>query len=425
MRGTDAPESSPDLTELESSVDEFVAPSRSRGSKTRLVAFCVVGALLLSGVVAYGFTHTSRWIRRGPPITVSGWAPYWQTDSALQSFNDNSALFSDVSMFGYSTNAADSVMPYDAMDPNAPLVFRRDARAAGVRFLASIVDATKPREMAAILANATTRTSHVRTIAAFVADGGFDGVDLDYENFAFNDGKETWDATRPNWVAFLGELAAVLHADGKTLTVSVPPVYDDKRTADSGYWVYDYAAMGQIVDHIRIMAYDFSTGEPGPIAPIDWVTQLVKAARSMVPSDRLMLGIPVYGYDWVVGTEGTCPVDNKPRRQNLSTKSAAELAASKGIVAQWDVARAERSFSYTEQATGVDATGAPATCTVNRTVWYADAQAVYERAWVAERQDLAGISLWSLGSDDSSVWEGIVAARADVAEWPLPTKATN
>lgn len=428
MKGTDGAPSSTEQSSTEQSGSEQSAvnvsldveaatPTHSHGLR-RLVVFCVVGTMLLAGVVVYGFTHTPQWKRHGLPITVAGWAPYWQTDSALASFNANSAVFSDVSMFGYSTTGADSVQPYPGMDPNAPLIFRRDARAASVQFVASIVDATKAGEMATILADPTSRSLHVRTVVRFTVDGGFDGVDLDYENFAFLDGKQTWSSTRPNWIAFLGELATALHSAGKTLTVSVPPVYDNQRTDDSGYWVYDYAAMGALVDHIRVMAYDFSTAEPGPIAPLEWVTKLVKAIKSMVPPERLVLGVPVYGYDWVVGTTGTCPVDNKPRRRNLSTKSAAELAASKSIVPAWDVTNAERTFSYSEPATGLDAAGAPAVCTVSRTVWYADARAVYERAWLAERADLAGISLWSLGSDDSSVWQAIATARADVSEWP-------
>ena len=390
----------------------------AKSSTGRLVTFCVLAALMLTAVVVYGFTHTGRWKRSGPPITVSSWAPYWQADSALASFNANAAVFGDVSMFGYFTDAAGSVKPYATMDPNAPLVLKRDARAAGVEFVASIIDATKPREMAAILADPAARAVHVDAVTQFAIAGDADGVDLDYENFAFNDGKATWAATRPNWIAFLTELSKSLHASNKTLTVSVPPVYDNKRTDDSGYWVYDYAAMGKIVDHIRVMAYDFSTSAPGPIAPLDWVTKVVAATRSMVPRERIILGLPVYGYDWVVNTVGVCPADNKLRRKNLSTKSAGELAARKGIAPTWDVAKAERTFAYAETVTGRDAAGAPTSCTANRVVWYADAQAVHQRAWLAERQDLAGIALWSLGNDDASVWQGIAAARADLAQWP-------
>ena len=395
--------------------ERSTAPTRR--PLARLIAIALGALLILGAVISYALTYHAPWKRSGPPITAAGWAPYWQTDSALASFSANVAMFSDVSMFAYSTTAADSVTPYAGLDPNAPLLFKRDARAQGVQVVASIIDATKPREMAAILADPSTRATHVRTIVQFAVDGGYDGVDLDYENFAFNDGRGTWPVTRPNWVAFLTELAAALHAQSKSLAVSVPPVYDARQTDLSGYWVYDYAAMGQVVDHIRIMAYDFSTAEAGPIAPLDWVKTLVKAAKSMVPASKLVLGVPVYGYDWPIATVGICPADKTPRRKNLSGKSAAVLATAKGVVPIWDPVRAERTFSYVEQLSGNDPAGKPVVCTVNRTVWYADSQAVYERAWLAERQDLSGISLWSLGSEDELSWTAIASARVHVRGW--------
>ncbi|CAB4890730.1 unannotated protein [freshwater metagenome] len=397
--------------------DQGVAGQSPR-PPAQLLAIAVAAMVVLGVVIAFALNRSTPWKRAGPPITVSAWAPYWQSDSALASFNANLGVFNEVSMFAYSTTAANSVTPYAGLDPNVPLLFQRSAAPSGIQVTASIIDATKPHEMAAILADPASRSVHVQTIVQFVIAGGFAGVDLDYENFAFNDGRDSWATTRPNWVAFIKELGAAMHAGGKSLTVSVPPVYDSGRTDLSGYWVYDYAAIGAVVDHIRIMAYDYSTSAPGPIAPLAWVQNLVQAARSMVAPGKLVLGVPVYGYDWVVSTTGVCPVDRAPRRNNVSTKSAAALAASHGVTPLWDASRSESTFSYVDKIDGVDAAGAPVSCTVNRTVWFADAQAVHARAWLAERQDLGGISLWSLGSDDATSWVAVAAARADHSTWP-------
>ena len=104
-------------------------------------------------------------------------------------------------------------------------------------------------------------------------------------------------------MAFIDELSTAMHFLGKVLTVSIPPIYDTGRTGDSGYWVYDYAAIGEHVDRIRIMAYDYSTDRPGPIAPLAWVRSTVKAAKKAVDDDsKIVLGVPMYGRNWVVGT---------------------------------------------------------------------------------------------------------------------------
>lgn len=388
------------------------SPASARRTGRRLLALTIGAVVLLGALIGYALTRPKEWERSGPPIVVGGWAPYWQTDSALSSFNDNRGLFDDLSLFAYQATAADIVAPFSGLGAGVLDAYRTAANAAGVKLTASIIDGTAAHEMAGILADPASRKTHVDTIIAFADANGFDGIDLDYEKFAFSDGRDTWETTRPNWVAFVNDLAVALHRTGKTLTVSVPSSGD--------YPVYDYEAMGKVVDRIRIMAYDYSTSEAGPIAPIEWVRDVVKSAKKLVPASKLVLGVPVYGYDWPATIVGTCPgtEDEQPTRKNVSSKSAAALAAAQRVVPTWDPINAERTFQYTEQLTGVDTAGTPVTCTVGHVVWYADAQAVHDRAYVAERQDLSGIALWSLGSDDAAVWEGIAQARADIEIWP-------
>ena len=171
--------------------------------------------------------------------------------------------------------------------------------------------------MAAILADpgGAGRPTSTRSPASPPTDG-VQGIDINYENFAFEDGKDTWATTRPNWVAFIEELGARLHADGRILTVSVPPVYDDGQTDDSGYWVYDYGAIAPHVDAIRIMAYDYSTDQPGPIAPLDWVEEIIAGSTEAAGGpEKLVLGIPLYGRNWVIATTGECPPRRRPGRR--------------------------------------------------------------------------------------------------------------
>ena len=169
----------------------------------------------------------------------------------------------------------------------------------------------------------------------FAAEGDYAGVDIDYEQFAFADGRDTWAATRPNWVAFIEELSAKLHGDDRTLTVSIPPVYDADRTDDSGFWVYDYGAITPHVDSIRVMAYDYSTAEPGPISPIKWVQDAIEGTieASGDPS-KLVLGLPLYGYNWPIDVEGDCPSD-APERTSVNIRSVPGLIAERGAEPRW------------------------------------------------------------------------------------------
>src|SRR5690606_34617923 len=143
---------------------------------------------------------------------------------------------------------------------------------------------------------------------------------------------------RPAWVAFVEELAAALHADGRTLTITIPPVYDDGRTDDSGYWVYDHAAIAAHADASRVMGYDYSVAEPGPIAPLDWVRTLVEGVSATVPEEyhhKLVLGVPAYGYNWVVDVFGTCPTTAEGRT-NVPVRGVDDLRERRGGTPVYD-----------------------------------------------------------------------------------------
>ena len=346
-------------------------PSKRRAQTTAVVVLVLIVAVVAAGLA---WSRADPWERTGPPITVASWAPYWQPDTALGSFQANSELFADLSVVSFSAVTGDSIIPYDQMPADMISTFRSATTDRDVPLIATIFDDSPAGTMAATFADPAARSAHVQLIMSLVTDGGFDGVDLDYEKFAYADDRATWSTTRPNWIAFLSELSTALHAIGKQLIVSVPPVYDDGQTDDSGYWVYDHAAMGPLVDRIRVMAYDFSYqgGDPGPIAPIEWVEQLVDTLTSMVDPVKLDLGIPTYGYDWVVSVTGTCPADQVPETRAISTARAARESLERGITPVWDEDTAEQTFDYVDTLNGADTAGVATTCTVARTVRYLD-----------------------------------------------------
>src|SRR3954467_7402368 len=185
-----------DVTATVASMDPTPeAPLRARqgahGTR-RVVVLSGLAGLVGPAVLGFPLARPSPWERAGALITVSAWAPYWQPDAALASFSDNAAVFSDVSMFAYHATAADAVTPYDGVDPNTRTSFAEHASPAGVALTASIIDDTAAGAMATILGDPTSRALHVQTIVAFANDNGFDGIDLDYEKFAFSDGRDTW-----------------------------------------------------------------------------------------------------------------------------------------------------------------------------------------------------------------------------------------
>jgi len=311
-------------------------------------------------------------------------------------------MFHQLSPFWYETRGATDVGLAANVTPELVAPFMDAARSSGARIVPAVADAMDAGGMAAVLADPSTRAQHVQTLVALARDQGFDGLDIDYERFAFADDKATWAATSPNWIAFLTELADALHAEGRILTVAVPPIYDGDQNPESGAWVYDYAAMGDIVDAIRIMAYDYSFGEPGPIAPLSWVRSVVRAAKDEVDDDsKLILGIPAYGRNWVVSTQGSCPAD-APGRTDPNLREIDELLAQYGATAVFDEGTGESTFTYDRPATdGVS------TCTQTREVHFVDEQGAVARMDIAREEHLGGVSFWALGFDTPDIWPAI------------------
>jgi spore germination protein YaaH len=362
-------------------------------------------AILVLGVAVVVARQLDGDPRRPPEsIAIDAWVPYWRLDVATPSLGQNAGLLREVSPFFYAARGVTDVGFNENVDVEEANRFIELARLREVPVVASIVDEMPAGGMAAVLAVSETRRQHVDTIAAFAAANDFDGIDIDYEAFAFKDGRDTWETTRPNWVAFITELSTRLRSEGRTLTVSIPP---------PDYSVYAYDEIEPHVDRIRIMAYDFSTSEPGPIAPLGFVEDTIDEARKLTDDDsKLVLGIALYGRNWLVGTTGTCPADAPGDVVPVFQSDIDDLMVRRQVTATRDESLGESSFSYSLELDG---------CTQQRQVHYVDAAGTAERIDLARRHFLGGASLWALGFDGAATWQEI----DDLAQRPFTVTTTT
>ena len=271
----------------------------------------LIAAALVALVASLGCVGIAPAQADGTKI-VTGWMPYWRTSPAnpqgITSAVAIADLASEVSPFWYSAVPGGPNGVTVRFNPGFTNAAANAAwsmqqlRAAGLTVLPAIADGSGKGRMASVLADPAKRAGHVADLVALVMDGGYDGIDLDYEGFAFSDGRDSWAATRPNWTAFVAELGAALDAQGKMLSVTIPPPCTMSGACgdDLGYWVYNLRGIGQVADRVRIMTYDYHVGSAGPIAPLPWVTTVMTYAASVAPAQRLSVGVPSYGRVWTV-----------------------------------------------------------------------------------------------------------------------------
>ncbi len=375
--------------------------------------FMAVSAALLIALATLSIPSQSS--AQSPPRKIlTGWIPYYAMKTALPSAVANGDLIKEVMPFWYTLKGATKITDlYTPSNPNVPmstpLTTMRDS---GFQIIPTITDGTGNLVLAKLLAAPATRTQVVATITNLVMANNFDGIDLDFEGFAFSDGTASWPATQVAWDAFILELSTSLHNLGKLLSVTTPVLFDP-GTGKKGYYVYDWATIAPLIDRLRIMTYDYSTSSPGPIGPITWAEQAVSYAVSVVPASKVYVGVPGYGRDWVTKVSGVCPssvanvIYPGANAAVFVMHDAANLAASYAATPTYNNSFAEATFSYQKVYSGPASSGLQTACTASRTAWYENAQSYAARAQLVAKYRLGGIAAWTFGMEDPSATDAV------------------
>jgi spore germination protein len=199
---------------------------------------------------------------------------------------------------------------------------------------------------------------------------GFAGVNIDFENVSSED--------REAFTAFIRDLKLVLEERSYLVTLAVPPKNSD--TPDNpAHLAYDLQALGNWSDFLFVMAYDWGyvKGPPEAVAPLNKVQEVMTYLTGKVPASKLMLGIPLYGYDWQLPyTPGTAA-------SVVNLVKAIELARRYQAVIQYDPVAQSPYFKY------VDTAGK------EHIVWFEDARSVTGKYQLTRGINLRGAGFWS------------------------------
>ena len=341
----------------------------------------------------------------------------------------NSDLMKEVNPFWFTLKSATSIRnEYVSGNPSWPMATTTCLmKRAGVLVVPTITDGTAKLVLSGLLANPKTRTQVVESIATLVSTNNFDGIDLDFEGFAFVDGNKTWAKTAPFWVAFVKELSVKLRSNGKVLSVTTPVLFDPTQKS-KGYTVFAWAAIANDIDRLRIMTYDYSVAKPGPIGPLEWTERSVKYAVSVMASSKVFVGLPGYGRDWITKIVGSCPT-SAPAGIKKGAKAATfkmNYASAKAIIDKatpnFDTKTAEATYSYIQLYNGENTSGLSTSCTVSRTVWFQNSQSYAIRSALVEKYKLGGVALWTLGMEDVSATQAIRSAAMSFAPEKITSK---
>jgi spore germination protein YaaH/lysophospholipase L1-like esterase/uncharacterized protein YjiK len=312
----------------------------------------------------------------------------WDYENTWESLVNNIDLIDILNTCWYTMNADGSIT---CNEENAELIAliiklahnNNIAIAPYVNNYNSQSETFDPERVHAIISDTNKIIMHIQNIINEVIDKSYDGINIDYESCYADD--------RDAFTNFINNLAVALHNEGKFLQVCVHAKTEEPGTWD-GAQSQDWQALSEYADYIKVMTYDYSwsTSPPGPIAPVDWIWEVTEFASTSIPQEKLIMGIPFYGYDWI-DNSGT----------GKTWEEIREIINNYNINPGWDSTAKEPFFEYNG----------------NHTVYYEDSESISYKMDIFYASNVKGISIWRLGGEDPSIW-GIIK---NIFPDPTPT----
>ena len=224
------------------------------------------------------------------------------------------------------------------------------------------------------LSSTAARQNIISQLIQAAQDVGMDGINVDFESLSEDVGT--------HFLEFLRELSIECHKNNLVLSVD-NPVPEDFTSH------YDRAEQGRVVDYVIIMGYDehYVGSEAGSVASLPWVEQGIQDTLDEVPAERVINAIPFYTRLW--RTTG-----GNVTSEAIGMDQAQQTIADNNVETYWDKTTSQNYGKY-----DID----------NSTyqIWLEDAQSVAEKVKLVSKYDLAGVSAWKLGFENSGIWQVI------------------
>ncbi len=214
---------------------------------------------------------------------------------------------------------------------------------------------------------------------------GYIGLDVDFEYIQPEDG--------PAYTAFLQKITARMHEQGYFVNAALAP----KTSANQAgllYEAHDYGAIGAVTDTVLLMTYEwgYTYGPPMAVAPLNRVRQVVDYAVSEIPPEKIFMGIPNYGYDWILPFER-----GVTRATTIGNEYAVDIAARRGAQIQFDQTAQSPYFEYFSDGR-------------KHVVWFEDVRSIQAKFDLLDEYGLRGAAYWTIMRPFAQNWAFISAA---------------
>lgn len=197
----------------------------------------------------------------------------------------------------------------------------------------------------------------------------FQGVNIDFEEL-----KESSDQPL---LDFQKNLYTQLHASNLLVTQDISPDNDD----------YNAKSLEKYNDYVFLMAYDQHSelSDPGDISHEQWVEKQLDEICHKIPSEKVILLLACYGYDWPEQSVGK-PVTYQQAIANANRYHGKII---------FDPISSNLHYKYKDELN------------VNHTVYFTDAATNFNLIRRADDWGIAGVAIWRMGAEDGRLWSFI------------------
>lgn len=272
--------------------------------------------------------------------------------------------------------------------------------------LSLLVHQSDEASISALLENPKKHAQNlINDAAPLMKKYGFTDFNLDIESF-----KKASESAQQKMTAFVKEVKKGANENNLgTLTVEVNP------TALIKPQLIDAEEIGKIADFLVLMAYDFhyiNSYLAGPVAPVGGVgkvreydvEQALKELLNIVPKEKIILGIPLYGYEWETLSDAPGAPTIPGGGSTASHRRVSEFLIScdncRQIIdddsKQPYVIFPEESFFHQ--------------------IYYENEQSLKEKLALVKKYKIAGIALWALGYEGENILDSLREFKK-LVEW--------
>jgi spore germination protein len=340
--------------------------------RKKILALPLLTSLLFS--LLPSTTHANDTVL--PKQSVLG---YYVNTSSSTSLNTFGAYLKDMGVVTYQIEIDGSVTG------GTPAADLTTAKSKNINTYAVIQNHFEPDLTRKVLSDAALRQKTINNILTLTQTYGYKGINIDFENM--------YAADRQLFTSFLKELTPLARSKNVEVMVSVTAKTNECMTC-SWSGAFDFYSIGQTVDKIQLMSYDQngSWGAPGPVAGYPWFEKVIQYAVSQIPSQKILVGLPAYGYDWNITTN--------TGHKAVMWKSIPSLLATYNALPVWNETEKSPSFTYSD------------TYGNKHIVWYENEKSIELKTELANKYNLGGISVWRMGFENESFWKSAYSGLA-------------